>query len=133
MLVSDNYVIESSILTFYYVDATQINAIIPKEGYIDGGNTAKIVGNFSLFWYSDFDLYLGGILITDFVTKSETTIEFVVPPVTEPKDVDIKFVFDGLTYTNETIYYSYKIYSDLTAIDPNYGPTSGGTLIRVYG
>lgn len=42
-------------------------------------------------------------------------------------------MYDGLTYTNETIYYSYKIYSELTKADPNYGPTSGGTLIKVYG
>lgn len=58
--MSDNYVIESSILHFYYVDATQINAIIPKEGYKDGGNPVKLIGNFSHFWHSNFDLYLGG-------------------------------------------------------------------------
>lgn len=42
-------------------------------------------------------------------------------------------MYNGITYTNETVYYTYKIYSALTGLDPNFGPTMGGTLIKVYG
>ena len=71
--------------------------------------------------------------MTSFVYIRETDIRIVVPAVPAPIDVNVIIIFDGLTYNNETVFYSYKIYSALSLIDPNFGPTSGGTLIKVAG
>ena len=38
-----------------------------------------------------------------------------------------------MTYTNETVLYYYKTYSELHRYWPNYGPTHGGTMISVWG
>ena len=84
LLISNNYLVRFAYIYFYYEDATQINELKPKEGFIAGGNSVKIIGNFSLFWDKDFDLYFGLVKMTTFIQKSETVIEVYAPPVTVP-------------------------------------------------
>lgn len=133
LLVSDNYVVEAAYLYFYFEDTTQINSISPSEGYIGGGNTVSISGNFTVFYNEAFLLYCGTYAITTFVSVTDTIIKVAMPAVPEALSCIIKFEYDGLTYSNDTVYYTYKTYSTLSAIWPDFGPTMGGTIVAVSG
>ena len=56
-----------------------------------------------------------------------------MPAVSSALSCIISFSYDGLTYSNDTVYYTYKIYSTLGTIWPDFGPTAGGTLVLVNG
>ncbi len=95
----------------------------------------SILGNFTFFYKDTFSLMLGDNLVSDTeILKVEPfKITFLAPEVTEAKVVQVYIVYNGITYTNETVLYYYKTYSKLTKISPTYGPTHGGTVIRVWG
>ena len=60
-------------------------------------------------------------------------IKVLAPASLSPVEVQIKIIYDGVIYTNESVYYTYKTYSVLGTINPNFGPSQGGTLILVSG
>jgi IPT/TIG domain len=135
LMIEDNYIVENSYLYFLFDDAVKINSMFPNEGFIAGGNTITVSGNFTILYDKPYQLFHGSVRVdsTDILKSSPEVIQYIVPPVTTVQIVQMYLTYDGVTYTNETVLYYYKTYSELHTIWPNYGPTNGGTLVRVTG
>jgi len=133
LLAGLSYVIDHGYVFFNYEDETQIISVIPGEGHISGNVYVDLIGNFEKFYNDAFDLYFGTQLITDIPVKEKDLLTLKVPPVGAPQTVEISIVYDGVTYSNDTVNYQYKTYSDLTTVSPLLGPTKGGSFIQVIG
>jgi hypothetical protein len=133
--VSDNYIVYNSYLYFMFENSIQITHLDANEGYIDGGNTVHAYGNFSYFYNKNYTLFLGAKQVPpeQILLSTPTEIDFVAPAVDKAMKVQLYIKHQGVTYTNETVLYYYKTYSVLASINPNYGPTQGGTLVEVHG
>ena len=94
-----------------------------------------IEGLFTYFYNRTYTIILGTGTVpkTNIMSSNPTNITFIAPSVNLAQIVQVYIIFDGITYTNETVLFSYKTYSNLTAIYPTSGPTEGGTMIRVWG
>ncbi|HEU4913899.1 MAG TPA: DUF2341 domain-containing protein [Candidatus Saccharimonadales bacterium] len=114
--------------SFQYLEPPTISAVTPGSAGSSGGDTVTITGsNFG----GTLSIAFGGVPATSFTVVNPTTITAVVPAHT-PGAV-------GIVIANElgtTRYDGFRYISTpptVTSVNPNSGPSSGGTDITVTG
>lgn len=129
---------EEAILS--YSDDTAIYSCTPAEGPDSGGQSVVIGGNFTRLGDDELAIKFGGVPVLDIAERSASNITVRVGGVDleEGEDrrranITLRWVRTGLLFANDTVVYHYKNYSILTAIWPERGPSSGGTVIEVRG
>ncbi len=110
---------------FYYVSAPAITALDPSLGPVGGGNTVMIAGA---------DLTLAttvrfGATTATFTVISDSQINAVAPSGTGT--VQVTITTPGGTSTGAS--YAYIAVPTVTGLNPNQGPTAGGTSVIVTG
>ncbi|KAI2699423.1 hypothetical protein CBS147332_8309 [Penicillium roqueforti] len=124
----------TSIVNFTYVVAPlpSLTSLSPTSGSISGGNTVTLTGTNLGFVNS---VTFGGTAATSVVALSNNTVAAVVPSTVTPGAVDVT-VSDAAGNTSTlTGGYTYTTISapTVTALNPNNGPATGGTLVAVTG
>lgn len=135
LLISDNYIVDTSIIYFVFDDLIRTYYMHPNRGHVGGGNVINAVGNYSYIGKNNFTLYLGSnqVPYTDILSVNSSNIVFKAPAVAKIQVAYLYLVYGGVTFSNISAPYYYKNYSILLSIDPPLGPTQGGTQIVVRG
>jgi len=111
------------------LDAPTVTNVSPNNGPASGGNTVTVTG--TNFFPQAHKVYFGGVLATSTWINS-TQISCVVPahaagPVTVTVEIE-----DGQQGSLVNAY-TYIAGPDITAVNPTFGPKSGGNTITVTG
>jgi PKD repeat protein len=103
-----------------------ITSRTPIEGPVDGGTTVTLTGTRLT---GTTGITVGGVPAPSFHVDSDTQVTFVTPPHA------IGTVTVALTTPGGSATTSFLYYEALTvaALDPDTGPTTGGTLVTVVG
>lgn len=111
-----------------------VTAVTPAIGKASGGTSVTITGrNFIADGAGTIDVRFDGLLATSIVVVNRTTITCVTPAGMTVGSVDITVKNAQQTVTG-TLFDAFQAYDiTITAIDPNHGPISGGTVITIYG
>ena len=83
LLISDNYIVDTSIIYFTFDDLIRIYYMKPNRGYVGGGNIVDAVGNYSFIGKNNFTVYLGHnqIPYSDILSSNSSNIIFKAPAV----------------------------------------------------
>jgi hypothetical protein len=110
---------------FYYVSAPAITALDPALGPVGGGNTVMLAGaNLTLATTVKF-----GATNATFTVVSDAQINAVAPSGTGT--VQVTVATPGGTSAGAS--YAYIAVPTVTGLNPNQGPTAGGTSVIVTG
>jgi hypothetical protein len=111
---------------FAYTTAT-LTVLSPNAGPIAGGTTVKLTGkNFT----GEAKILVDGLPFTGtFVSATEMT--YVMPAATGAKTVQIQV--QTLSGTSNALPYYYTSGPIVAAVNPNTGPTTGGTAVIITG
>jgi hypothetical protein len=119
----------SSTDRFSYVPLPTVTGIVPNKGPIAGGTTVTISGT-NLAGATSVKFGLNSA--ASFTVKSATSIIAAAPPTTAAGNVEITVTTaGGASLRSEFDRYGYL--PTITAISPNKGPATGGTVVTVTG
>ncbi|MDX2377981.1 IPT/TIG domain-containing protein [Microbacterium sp. LRZ72] len=112
---------------FEFLDVPSVESLDPDEGPEDGGTVVTITGEgFTDATGVTFDGEAG----TDFAVDSDTQIT-VTTPAHEPGAADVVVTSpDGDSEPGVFVYYAL---ADIDEVEPDSGPTSGGTTVTIDG
>jgi hypothetical protein len=101
--------------------------IDPPHGSFAGGQRAVVRGS---RFGADAKVWFGEIAASDVIALSSTRLQVTTPPG-EPGEVDVTTEVGGDPSTRRTLERAYTY--DRFHLEPDDGPTSGGTLARIVG
>lgn len=117
----------SNPLSFYYIGAPFKSNLSPIAGVTAGGNTVTINGT-GLSTASQ--VHFGSVIATPTVIN-DGQLTVTVPPGTGPGPVSVSVTTGG--GTNNGLTYTYVDAPTIDSLNPNSGPSSGGTVVTVTG
>jgi len=107
-----------------------ITSLTPSNGPTTGGTEVIIRGS---GFTGATGVTIGGVTVTEFEVLDDGTIRVVVPPgPLGPADVVVQHPFGDATAADAFTYRALIIPS-VTGISPDWGPTAGGTQVRITG
>lgn len=106
-----------------------VTSIDPDQGPLSGGQEVTIIGD--NFVEGDTDVQLGDNFVTDIDVVSGTTLVITTPAGDAPGVVDVTVTTPN--GVNDDLDYEYVAEPDVTSIDPDQGPTTGGTVVVIIG
>ena len=110
-------------LTYTYVAAPAVSSIVPNAGPTAGGQHVTVKGSN----FTGGQLTIGGISVT--ANCSATTCTFVTPAhAAGPVQVTVKTAGGSSSRG-----YTYIPSPSISGLNPNEGPTSGGTHVTIHG
>jgi hypothetical protein len=134
---------------YWYYPRPNINRLIPDRGPLSGGNEVLIYGQ-DLDPFNDMleetnnhkDTFcrFGPNYAVKATIYSDTKISCIAPPSTTVKTVIVDITLNHADemlnpqdWTEDGLPYTYFTMSFLFDIEPRVGPTSGGTIVSVFG
>ena len=114
---------------FTYVAVPSVTSLSPNEGPTGGGNSVVVAGT-SLTGATEVDF--GTTPGTNLVVTSDTSLDVTVPAGAGTVDVTVT-VPGGTSPTNSSDQYTYVAAPEVTKVNPNTGPASGGTTVKIKG
>lgn len=121
---------EASATFFYYGDIKVLD-ISPKNGR-ETAPTAVTISGQNFYKSSSWTCRFGRTPPVQATWVSSQIITCIAPPHV-PGFVQVAISINGKDYLDSTVPFTYRPIFTLTAITPNFGPTSGNTVIRVFG
>ncbi|MEM9977858.1 MAG: IPT/TIG domain-containing protein, partial [Cyanobacteria bacterium P01_D01_bin.2] len=115
----------------YAFQFPNITSVTPNFGPVTGGNTITINGTGFGAIQGDGDVAINGRLCTNY-TWSDTQVTCTVPAAATTGEFSLDLLTAGLIISNP-VAYTYLGPTQITAIDPTEGPTSGGNTITING
>lgn len=117
---------------FTYEFEGESGAVVPSRGYISGGDTVIINGEFDQNAINNTSVTFGGIAVTAINSISPTQIEVVTPAGVGLGLVDVVVT----QYSNQMVSanaFTYIPPLTITSISPDHGPVGGGTEVTITG
>ncbi|HWD55716.1 MAG TPA: choice-of-anchor P family protein [Acidimicrobiales bacterium] len=111
-----------------------VNGIVPNEGPEAGGTPVTITGTNFVALDGTTAVHFGTALATNVVVVSTTEITAVSPPGTGVVDVTVSDA-GGVSNNNPPVTFTYipPPVIGVNGIDPDSGPTAGGTVVTITG
>jgi hypothetical protein len=113
---------------YTYLLAPAVTSISPAIGPLAGGTTITITGTNLLGANS---VTVGGSPVSAFTVINASTI-IATTPAAAAGTASVEVTTDGGTNAGNTLY-TYADRSTVTAVNPNVGPTAGGTTVTITG
>ena len=107
-----------------------ISVINPNAGPTAGGQTVNITGTGFTTGGTVNDVTFGGVSGTNLVVNSDTDLDVDTPAGTAGQ-VDVIVVNPGTGSVTATNGYEYAAAPTITNVNPNAGPTAGGTTVTL--
>jgi len=110
-----------------------VDAVEPNQGPLGGGQTITVRGEgFLAGGAAPNYALLGGALTLQVSALSDSELQLVTPPGSEPGEVDL-VIFNSNGYAVAAGAYAYVGPPEITALDPPSGHYKGGTEVTITG
>ena len=128
--VSNNAVdFSSSNVAFLYQEEVLILALTPRSGPVHGGTNVSVIGTHLL---NGSMCRFGELAVTRAVWISYFEVVCTAPPLTEGA-YTVEVTSNMQEYTDSRLEFSYTPPVDVFKLEPELGPSRGGTKVRVGG
>ena len=125
-------------IMFTFLLDVSITTIVPSFGSINGGTEVHLLGSYPSA--SNLEAELGivckfgmnGLATGELLSQNE--IRCISPPASTPENVEVSVSLDsGRNFATSTTWFAYVFESEIQSLYPNYGYSTGGTLVVLVG
>ncbi len=127
--------ISSESLPFTFSEEVTLKSISPSNGPFSGGTAINLFGT-GFVSSPKFVCRFGNITIEAVQVFNRTTAQCSVPPSSSNSETSIAIdvsINNGYDFTVSNLFFGYKPFYEIDFVSPRLGPSSGQTMLRMYG
>ena len=117
-------------IVYSYQDPIVVSSIVPSSGMTDGGTIVTVSG---LSFYSSSMCQFGSLPPVAATVDSSMQIQCQAPATAATGRVPLEISNNNQDFTTTSAEFTYYVAPHVTSIDPTSGPTTGNTVVSVYG